>query len=64
MAACAAAAVLTAVLARAEYFTLAPAGTTLELSDDGSWSTTSNSRSSGLAQLMSLQVASPPASSL
>ena len=36
MAACAAAAVLTAVLARAEYFTLAPAGTTLDLSDDGS----------------------------
>ena len=47
MAACAAAAVLTAVLARAEYFTLAPAGTTLELSDDGSWSTTSGPGSSG-----------------
>ena len=47
LAACAAAAVLTAVLARAEYFTLAPAGTTLELSDDGSWSTTSGPGSSG-----------------
>ena len=45
--ACAAAAVLTAVLARAEYFTLAPAGTTLELSNDGSCSTTSGSASSG-----------------
>ena len=32
MAACAAAAVLTAVLARSEYFTLAPAGTTFDLS--------------------------------
>ena len=64
MAACAAAAVLTAVLARAEYFTLAPAGTTLELSDDGSWSTTSGPGSSGSAQLMGLQVALPPASSL
>ena len=62
--ACAAAAVLTAVLARAEYFTLAPAGTTLELSDDGSWSTTSGPGSSGSAQLMGLQVALPPASSL
>ena len=64
MAACAAAAVLTAVLARAEYFTLAPAGTTLKLSDDGSCSTTSRPGSSGLAQLMSPQAASPPASSL
>ena len=32
VAACAATAVLTAVLARAEYFTLAPAGTTFDLS--------------------------------
>ena len=47
MAACAAVPCSTAVLARAEYFTLAPAGTTLELSDDGSWSTTSGPGSSG-----------------
>ena len=48
---------LTSVLARAESFMLATAGHTLELSDSGSWSTTSSPGSSGLAQLMGLQVA-------
>ena len=47
VAACAAAAVLTSVLARAESFMLATAGHTLELSDSGSWSTTSGPGSSG-----------------
>ena len=47
VAACAAAAVLTSVLARAESFMLATAGHTLELSDGGSWSTTSGPGSSG-----------------
>ena len=55
---------LTSVLARAESFMLATAGHTLELSDSGSWSTTSGPGSSRSAQLMGLQVAWPPASSL
>ena len=48
---------LTSVLARAESFMLATAGHTLELSDGGSWSTTSGPGSSRSAQLMGLQVA-------
>ena len=62
--ACAAAAVLTAVLARAEYFTLAPAGTTLEQSDGCSWSTPRSRSCTMMAQLVCLQAAWPPASSL
>ena len=64
VAACAAAAVLTAVLARAESFMLALAGYTRELSDGCSWSTPRSPSCIRKPQLMGLQAASPPASSL
>ena len=64
MAACAAAAVLTSVLARAESFMLATAGHTLELSDGCSWSTPRSRSCNMMAQLLGLQAAWPPASSL
>ena len=64
LAACAAAAVLTVVFARAEFFTLAIAGLTLELSDDRSSSTSWSPSCSRMAKMMGQQRPSPPGSSL
>jgi hypothetical protein len=62
--ACAAAAVLTVVFARAEFFALAIAGLTLELSDDRSSSTSWSPSCCRMAELMDQQGPSPPGSSL
>ena len=64
LAACAAAAVLTVVFARAESFMLAIAGLTLKLSDDCSRSTSWSPSCSRMAVLMGQQRLSPQGSSL
>ena len=57
--ACAAAVVLTVVLARAESFTLAVVGLMIELSDVCNWSTPSSPTSGRMALLEDLQPPSP-----
>ena len=62
--ACAAAAMLTVVFVRAEFFTLAIAGLILGLCDDCSCSTSQSHFCSRMAELMGQQWPSPPGSGL